>query len=178
MKITRIETFQIETPRYYGHVSGHVIVKVHVDAGPVGLGEASDSRAADLGAIARRYNELLVGRDPTRITEINEMLRAQSFGSTVSDAHLASAIDLVVQITRFSEDGSRKVTRVSEAFGLNDQNHYQLQDLYTTRMQGKRADGMLEISLEQTGNKPTFASEPLEAGMQDRIKHTASLWEN
>ena len=96
MKITRIETFQIETPRYYGHVSGHVIVKVHVDAGPVGLGEASDSRAADLGAIAQRYNELLVGRDPTRITEINEMLRAQSFGSTVSDAHLASAIDLAL----------------------------------------------------------------------------------
>ena len=59
MKITRIETFQIETPRYYGHVSGHVIVKVHVDAGPVGLGEASDSRAADLGAIARRYNALI-----------------------------------------------------------------------------------------------------------------------
>ena len=96
MKITRIETFQIETPRYYGHVSGHVIVKVHVDAGPVGLGEASDSRVADLGAIARRYNELLVGRDPTRIAEINEMLRAQSFGSTVSDAHLASAIDLAL----------------------------------------------------------------------------------
>ena len=32
MKITKIET-----PRYYGHVSGHVIVKVHVDDGPVQL---------------------------------------------------------------------------------------------------------------------------------------------
>ena len=28
MKITKIEAFQIETPRYYRHVSGHVIVKV------------------------------------------------------------------------------------------------------------------------------------------------------
>ena len=39
MKITKIETFQIETPRYYGHISGHVIVKVHVDDGPVGSGK-------------------------------------------------------------------------------------------------------------------------------------------
>ena len=96
MKITKVETFQIETPRYYGHISGHVIVKVHVDDGPVGLGEASDSKAADLDAIAKRYNDLLVGRDATRITEINEFLRAQNFGSTVSNLHLASAIDLAL----------------------------------------------------------------------------------
>jgi len=96
MKITKIETYQIETPRYYGHVSGHVIVKVHVGDGPVGLGEASDSRADDLGAIAKRYTELLVGRDATRITEINELLRAEDFGSRVTNAHLASAIDLAL----------------------------------------------------------------------------------
>ena len=96
MKITKIETIQIETPRYTGHISGHVIVKVHVDDGPVGLGEASDSRADNLSAITRRYNELLVGRDATRITEINEFLRAQDFGSTVTNLHLASAIDLAL----------------------------------------------------------------------------------
>ena len=96
MKITKVETFQIETPRYYGQISGHVIVKVHVDEGPIGLGEASDSKADDVGAIAKRYNELLVGRDATRITEINESLRAQNFGSTVSNLHLASAIDLAL----------------------------------------------------------------------------------
>lgn len=96
MKIARIEAIQIHTPRYYGYVSGHVIVKVHVDGGAVGLGEASDSKAADLGAIVRRYEELLKGRDATRIGEINELLRAQRFGSTVSDAHLASAIDLAL----------------------------------------------------------------------------------
>ena len=36
MKITKIETIQIETPRYTGQISGHVIVKLHVDDGPVG----------------------------------------------------------------------------------------------------------------------------------------------
>lgn len=96
MKITRIELFQIQTPRYYGQISGHVLVRVGVDEGPSGWGEASDSQAADLGAIGRRYRELLLGRDATRITEINELLRGQRFGSTVSDAHLASAIDLAL----------------------------------------------------------------------------------
>lgn len=96
MKITKVETFQIETPRYYGAVSGHVVVKVHVDSGLVGLGEAPDSRAEDLPALAKRYGELLVGRDATRITETNEMLRAQDFRSTVSNMHLAAAIDLAL----------------------------------------------------------------------------------
>ncbi|MCY3762656.1 MAG: hypothetical protein OXH50_15510, partial [Gemmatimonadetes bacterium] len=70
MKIRKIEVIQIETPRYYetlprytGKISGHVIFKVHTDDGPVGLGEASDSRANDVAAIAARCNELLRGRD-------------------------------------------------------------------------------------------------------------------
>jgi muconate cycloisomerase len=96
MKITKVQAIQIETPRFYGHVSGHLLVAVHVDDGPVGWGEASDSKAADLDAIVRRYRELLVGRDPTRITEINELLLEQRFGSSVSDRHLASAIDLAL----------------------------------------------------------------------------------
>jgi muconate cycloisomerase len=73
-----------------------VLVKVYVDGGPVGWGEASDSRADDLGKIARQYNELLRGRDATRLTEINERLRAHHFGSSVSNQHLAAAIDLAL----------------------------------------------------------------------------------
>ena len=96
MKITKVETIQIETPRYYGHISGHVLVKVFVDDGPVGWGEASDSRAEDLAAIARQYNELLVGRDAGAITEINELLRGHAFNSSVTNLHLASAIDLAL----------------------------------------------------------------------------------
>ena len=90
MKIQRVEVIQIETPRFYGHVSGHVLVKVHVDDGPVGLGEASDYRVEDVAATAARYGDLLAGRDATRIVEINELLRG-----TVSP-HLASAIDLAL----------------------------------------------------------------------------------
>ncbi|HHZ90636.1 TPA: hypothetical protein EYN65_08935 [Candidatus Poribacteria bacterium] len=96
MKITRVEAFQIETPRYYGKISGHVIVKIYVENGLVGLGEASDSRAANLSSLTKRYNQLLVGCDATRIVEINEMLRQENFGSTISNAHLVSAIDLAL----------------------------------------------------------------------------------
>ena len=94
MRITQVETIQIETPRYYGYVSGHLIVKIHTDAGITGLGEASDSKAKDVPAVARQYNELLKGRDATAITEINETLRRHRFGSSVSDKHLVSAIDI------------------------------------------------------------------------------------
>ena len=103
MKIARIETYQIQTPRYYmehpvktGESTGHVIVKLHADDGLVGLGEAPDSVADDLGAVTRRYSDLLVGRDATRITEINELVRRQDFASTVSNAHLTAAVDLAL----------------------------------------------------------------------------------
>ena len=96
MKITKIETIQIETPRYYGHISGHVLVKVHVDDGPVGWGEASDSKADDLGAIAKQYNELLRGQDAGNIGAIHQLLWGHRFNSTVSDRHLVSAIDLAL----------------------------------------------------------------------------------
>jgi len=102
MKITKIEAFQIETPRIYEvdnkseQVSGHVIIKVHVDDGPIGLGEASDSKTDNIEAIVRQYSDLLVGKDATRITEINEMLQGHRFNNAVTDIHLTSAIDIAL----------------------------------------------------------------------------------
>ena len=96
MKITKIEAHQIETPRINGVISGHVIVLLHVDDGPIGLGEAPDSKATNLPSVVRQYNDLLVGRDATRINEINEHLRSHDFKSTVSNNHLVSAIDLAL----------------------------------------------------------------------------------
>ena len=68
MKITRVEAIQIETPRYYGHISGHVLIKVDVD-------EAADI-AQDCGISAmptfqfykhsERVSEF-AGADPNRL---------------------------------------------------------------------------------------------------------------
>jgi muconate cycloisomerase len=96
MRIERVTARQIETRRAYGRVSGHIIVEIHTDGGPVGLGEASDSRAEDLPSVVSQYNALLKGQDATSIAPINERLAAHDFASTASNHHLVSAIDLAL----------------------------------------------------------------------------------
>lgn len=96
MKIQSIEVIQIETPRFYGYVSGHTLLKVHVEDGPVGWGEASDSKCTDVPALAASLNEHLKGRDARQITAINEFMMSRSWGSSVSDRHVASAVDLAL----------------------------------------------------------------------------------
>ena len=94
----------------------------------------------------------------------------------VARAQVASAIHLVVQIARFVEDGSRKITRITEATGLDENNQYRTQDLYISRLKGKAADGQLIADLEPTGILPTFAREPYEQGAQNRIHASGPLW--
>jgi pilus assembly protein CpaF len=95
----------------------------------------------------------------------------------VARAQVASAIHLVVQIARFSEDGSRKITRISEARGLDDNNKYRMADIFVSRFKGRDADGRLLADLEPTGEQPTFSQEPFEQGMSDRIHLTREVWE-
>jgi pilus assembly protein CpaF len=94
----------------------------------------------------------------------------------VARAQVASAIHLIVQIARFTEDGSRKVTRITEAMGLTEGNQYQTRDLFVSRSGGKTADGRLIAELAPTGEQPSFAGEPYEQGMQERIRLTGDLW--
>lgn len=94
----------------------------------------------------------------------------------VARAQVASAIHLVVQISRFSEDGSRKITRITEAAGLDQRGEYVLNDLYVLRLRGKRAGGQLEAELIPTGQQPSFAAEPFEQGMDDRIERSKNMW--
>jgi len=94
----------------------------------------------------------------------------------VARAQVASAIHLVVQIARFSEDGSRKITRITEARGLDDNNKYRLADIFVSRFKGRTEDGRLIAELEPTGERPTFASEPYEQGMSERIRLTRDVW--
>jgi pilus assembly protein CpaF len=94
----------------------------------------------------------------------------------VARAQVASAIDLIVQLNRFSEDGSRRVVRITEVLGLDADNQYRMRDLFNCRLSGKAADGSILAELEPSGEKPTFASEPHEHGMSDRIRHSRALW--
>ncbi|MDH3718966.1 MAG: ATPase, T2SS/T4P/T4SS family [Planctomycetota bacterium] len=94
----------------------------------------------------------------------------------VARAQVASAIDIVVQLARYSEDGSRKVARITEAFGLDEQNRYQTRDLFICQLSGRRPDGRLEAEFVPTGQQPTFAKQPHNQGMGDRIRLTKDLW--
>ncbi len=79
----------------------------------------------------------------------------------VARTQVASAINLIVQIARFTEDGSRKITRITEVLGLDDNNRYRTNDLFVSKLQGKTADGRLVADLAATGQRPTFCRAPM-----------------
>ena len=94
----------------------------------------------------------------------------------VARAQVASAIHLVLQITRFSEDGSRRVTKITEVTGLDSDEQYMFHDLFENRMQGRDADGNLRMSLDPTGAKPSFAEEAKAHGLDNLIDKTRDMW--
>ena len=95
----------------------------------------------------------------------------------VARAQVASAIQLVIQLARFSADGSRRVTRVSELLGLDSSNQYQSKDLFALKMRGTNSQGRLIGELEPTGNKPSFSSEVKEQGLESKVRHSRPLWD-
>jgi pilus assembly protein CpaF len=71
-------------------------------------------------------------------------------------AEIASAIDLIVQISRL-EDGSRKVTSVAEVQDIKGDNIV-LQEIFTWKKTGMGADGRITGVFEATGAIPSFAA--------------------
>ena len=90
----------------------------------------------------------------------------------------ASAIHLIVQLSRFTEDGSRKITRITEQLGLDDENRYQFRDLFTSRIKGRTETGRLVAALDPTQERPSFAGEPRVAcAAGDGAAHVRGMWE-
>ncbi len=71
---------------------------------------------------------------------------------------IASAIEVVVQISRVS-DGSRKVVSISEVMGLGPDGGYLTEDIYRINGLVRQADGKLKGQIEPTGQLPTFIKE-------------------
>lgn len=94
----------------------------------------------------------------------------------VARAQVASAIHLIVQLARFAEDGSRRVTRITEARGMSSDQQYQLHDLFVSRVEGRSRNGALRVHLAPTGQLPSFSAEPFEHGLESRLKLTRGLW--
>jgi pilus assembly protein CpaF len=73
-------------------------------------------------------------------------------------AQVASAIQVVVQLSRL-QDGSRKITHISECLGMDLQGNYQTSDIYLFEQWGRDKDGKVLGALNPTGNIPSFWKE-------------------
>lgn len=71
---------------------------------------------------------------------------------------IASAIEVVVQISRL-QDGSRRVTHITEVLGLDDNGHYKTSDIFALNNPVRQADGKIKGLAETVGVLPTFMHE-------------------
>ncbi|MDP7035378.1 MAG: ATPase, T2SS/T4P/T4SS family [Planctomycetota bacterium] len=77
---------------------------------------------------------------------------------------VASAIDMVVYTGRLN-DGSRKVTAITEILSLDDRNQYQTRDIFRFVQEGRSEDGTILGHIQATGAKPTFLDEIVNHGI-------------
>ncbi|MEZ4458923.1 MAG: ATPase, T2SS/T4P/T4SS family [bacterium] len=81
-------------------------------------------------------------------------------------SQVASAIQVIVQTARFN-DGSRKITHVVEALGLDEIGEYKLHPLFVFKHRGyEDGTGKVLGQLEPVGNLPTFLEDIRARGME------------
>ena len=71
---------------------------------------------------------------------------------------IGSAIDMVVQVSRYS-DGSRRIASLAEVRGFTADGSYDVVPIFEMSRMNKRKDGTLDGQLEPTGELPSFMSE-------------------
>src|SRR5699024_9947563 len=79
MKIKKVRLHAVGIPRHTGFVNKHVIVRLETDEGVTGSGEMVDlshitKYAVDLKDLTTTLNNLLVGKKPFDIMDINKEL--------------------------------------------------------------------------------------------------------
>lgn len=77
---------------------------------------------------------------------------------TAIRAQVASAIHMIVQLSRL-QDGSRRLTHISEVLGMDLQGNYRTQDIYLFEQAGHDKEGRVVGQLRPTGILPTFIRE-------------------
>lgn len=77
---------------------------------------------------------------------------------------IASALDVVVQVSRLS-DGTRKVVSIAEIIGMEGE-VVTMQDIFIFRKRGIRESGEVEGDFVPTGIRPKFAERLLVTGIQ------------
>ena len=87
-------------------------------------------------------------------------------------AQIGSGLQLIVQVSRV-QDGSRKVTHITEVAGYDSNTQsYLLRDLFVREFQGEDADHRVQSTLVATGASPHFLPQLTEHG----VKLPHGLW--
>ncbi|RMG33200.1 MAG: CpaF family protein [Planctomycetota bacterium] len=91
----------------------------------------------------------------------------------VSRAQVAGAVDLLVQLARFSEDGARRVVQIAEVLGLDDRERIQVADLYRWSLNEQTG----QPALLHTGRRPSFSGQVRLHGLQRLVDQSRPLWD-
>jgi pilus assembly protein CpaF len=90
---------------------------------------------------------------------------------------IASAVTLVLQVSRFS-DGSRRLTHITEITGMED-DVVSMQDVFLFEKHGVSPDGRTLGTFTATGIRPKFAEKLKASGFDlpaNMFEQTSSLW--
>ncbi|QDY99170.1 CpaF family protein [Nitratireductor mangrovi] len=100
------------------------------------------------------------------IGRLEQMLGMTGMPMTVSSirSQIASALDLIVQLTRLS-DGKRKVTSVAEVTGMEG-DVIQMQEIFRYVRTGTEGDGTIIGHFEATGIRPRFLGDLRAMGIE------------
>jgi pilus assembly protein CpaF len=100
------------------------------------------------------------------ISRLEQMLGMTGMPMTVQSirSQIASAIDIIVQLTRLS-DGKRKVTSVAEVTGMEG-DVIQMQEIFRFVRTGMEADGKILGHFEATGIRPRFLEDLRNMGIE------------
>ena len=103
-------------------------------------------------------------RDTLSRLEVMVMMAGMDLPALAIREQVASAVDLIVQQSRFS-DGSRKITHISEITGT-ESGIVQLQDIFLYRQTGIDENGKITGYFEATGQIPEFYEELAARGIK------------
>jgi pilus assembly protein CpaF len=102
-------------------------------------------------------------RDALHRLETLMLMSGVSLPNRVMREQISAALDVIIQVTRFS-DGSRRVVAVSEIVGM-EQDVIAMQDIFVFKKTGLSEDGKVMGHFEATGIRPKFADQLKLAGV-------------
>lgn len=104
-------------------------------------------------------------RDTTARLETMAMMSDVDMPLSALRIQLASAVNVIVQVSRL-QDGSRKITHVTEVLGYdNVANQYQMQDIFVRQYHGFDAQGRIQSEIVPTGYIPRCIEQLQEHGV-------------